>query len=973
VSLAERAHTREIERRLAEAEATIEALLSGQIDAVVDSTSKTPVLLSKAQSALRQSEERYRTIVETANEGIGTLDTQAGITFVNERFSEMFGYPAEEMLGKLLTDFMSVDAGGTATRRIGRSSQGMSEENEIAFVRKDRSELWTLLKTSPTCGSDGQYTGTLVMVTDRTGRKQAEEALRTSEERYRRIVETSNQGVWTLDSQGRTTFMNGRMACMLGYECGELIGISVLELVPEDWRDAASRDIARSRTASLQVEGKLECKDGSQIWVLLETAPVFGKSGAFEGSFAMVMDVTQRKKSEEALRVSEGRLMRLWDSSLVLIVIFDLLGSIRDINEVGARMLGYSRAELVNNGVSWKDITAPECWAADDAVKTELQAHGVALPWEKELIRKDGGRISVLVGAAMLDASEGIAIVIDVTEKKRAETDLLERVRLAALTAEAGMALTLGDALPDMLQRCAEAMVSHLDAALARIWILRPTTNELELQASAGMQVEAPRGAPPVPQFELGAIVREQQPYFTNDVLNDPRVMDPEWTRRKGIVSFAGYPLLVAGQLIGVVVICGRRPLSKPVQTGLGSLADAIAVGVQRKIAEEAGASLEAQLRQAQKMEAVGLLAGGVAHDFNNLLSIVLSYSELLATDLKEGDPMRADLEEVMSAGQRAADLTRQLLAFSRQQVLQPRTVDLGEIVSSMEKMLRRLIGEDVELTVAGGRALGKVVVDPGQMEQVIMNLTVNARDAMPQGGKLTIETAEVVLDETYATGREGVVPGPHVMLAVSDTGTGMDAATQARMFEPFFTTKGAGKGTGLGLATVFGIVRQSGGSIWVYSELGKGTTFKAYFPRAERSGLALVSNPPVERSALRGSETILLAEDEEGVRILTRTILRKYGYNVLEAQSGGDALMLCEQYEAPIHLLLTDVVMPRMSGRQLAERLVSIRPEMKVLYMSGYTDDAVVRHGILESTVAFIQKPITPGALARKVREVLA
>ena len=381
---------------------------------------------------------------------------------------------------------------------------------------------------------------------------------------------------------------------------------------------------------------------------------------------------------------------------------------------------------------------------------------------------------------------------------------------------------------------------------------------------------------------------------------------------------------------------------------------------------------LEDQLHHSQKMEAIGSLAAGVAHDFNNLLSVVLSYSELLANDLKEGDPSRADLEEIRGAGLRAVELTRQLLIFSRQQVLQPKVVDLNEIMGGMEKMLRRLIGEDVELFVTGARPLGKILVDPGQMEQVILNLAVNARDAMPQGGKLTLETAEVVLDDAYVARHIGAKAGPHVMLAMSDTGMGMDSATQARIFEPFFTTKDVGKGTGLGLSTVFGIVRQSGGTIWVYSEPGKGTTFKVYFPVADRAFVPGPSAPPPDPRALRGSETILLVEDDERVRVLARTILRKYGYNVLEAQSGGDALLVCEQHPATIHLLLTDVVMPRMSGRQLAERLLVVRPEMKVLYMSGYTDDAVVRHGILDSTIAFIQKPITPEVLARKVREAL-
>jgi signal transduction histidine kinase/CheY-like chemotaxis protein len=376
------------------------------------------------------------------------------------------------------------------------------------------------------------------------------------------------------------------------------------------------------------------------------------------------------------------------------------------------------------------------------------------------------------------------------------------------------------------------------------------------------------------------------------------------------------------------------------------------------------------KLRQAQKLEAIGRLAGGVAHDFNNVLSVILSHGELILQDLKPADPLRADIEEICKAASRAAGLTRQLLTFSRQQVIEPKVIDLHEVLMSMDSMLQRILGEDVELVSVAPKSSGRVKVDPSHIEQVILNLVVNARDAMPTGGKLTIETANVVLDESYAVTHLPAKAGPYVMMAVSDTGTGIDRATQTHIFEPFFTTKEKGKGTGLGLSTVFGIVQQSGGNIWVYSEPGKGTTFKVYLPRVDAE--VDVTRPQVAPPTLYGTETVLLVEDEEQVRKIVLSILRRQGYRVIAAQHAGEALLLCEQHRGPIDLLLTDVVMPQMSGPQLAKRLASTRPEMKVLCMSGYTDDSIVRHGVLETGVAFIQKPVTPTSLAKKVREVL-
>jgi signal transduction histidine kinase len=374
-------------------------------------------------------------------------------------------------------------------------------------------------------------------------------------------------------------------------------------------------------------------------------------------------------------------------------------------------------------------------------------------------------------------------------------------------------------------------------------------------------------------------------------------------------------------------------------------------------------------LRQAQKLEAIGRLAGGIAHDFNNLLSVILGYCEMLLNRAAAA-PVRAELEAIAHAGHRAADLTHQLLAFSRRQVLEPKVIDVNALLRSIGSMLGRVLGEDIQLLVRTAARMGRIKVDPSQVEQVIMNLTVNARDAMPRGGKLTLETADVELDDTYARDHLGVAPGPYVMLAVSDTGHGMDKATQARIFEPFFTTKSKGKGTGLGLSTVFGIVKQSGGNIWVYSEPAVGTTFRIYFPSV--AGALSAPEPSAPAEIAGGTETILLAEDEDQVRAVAREILTALGYHVLEAASPANALRLCKQHPGQINLLLTDVVMPNVSGRELAQQIATIRPEIRVLFMSGYTDDAIVNHGVLDTGLAFLQKPLTPLSLGRKVRQTL-
>jgi signal transduction histidine kinase/CheY-like chemotaxis protein len=399
----------------------------------------------------------------------------------------------------------------------------------------------------------------------------------------------------------------------------------------------------------------------------------------------------------------------------------------------------------------------------------------------------------------------------------------------------------------------------------------------------------------------------------------------------------------------------------------IGSVVEVLEIG--RDVTENR--KLEEQVRQAQKMESVGRLAGGVAHDFNNLLTVITGYSELLLQKIGKESPMHEEVEEIKRAGERAASLTQQLLAFSRKQIIEPKVVHLDHLVAEMHKMLTRLVGEDIALQATTGKSQGSVKVDPGQFQQILMNLVVNARDAMPDGGKIVIETANVDLDEGYCAVHPYVKPGRFVMVAVSDTGKGMSEEVKAHIFEPFYTTKERGSGTGLGLATTYGAVHQAGGSIEVYSEVGIGTTFRIYLPRIEEEA---VKPEKVDRPTdlPGGTETVLLVEDEDTLRTLCERILGDLGYQVMPARNGAEAIAVAQKNGERIDLLLTDVVMPGMSGRELATQLVLHHPEMKVLFMSGYTDDAIGKHGVLDEGVSFIGKPYTPSALARKVREVL-
>jgi PAS domain S-box-containing protein len=601
-------------------------------------------------------------------------------------------------------------------------------------------------------------------------------------------------------------------------------------------------------------------------------------------------------------------------------------GRLLRVNRKMREMLGYSAEELTRR--SFADITHPDDLAASrEVVRCLLAGERNEYRLEKRYVRKDGTTLWADVSTTLLRDPEGrpahfVTSVIDAGDRKRAE-EVLARSEAKA------RALYHRLPLPTLVWERRDGRFVLADFNERASAITRDGVRTWLGKALDEVCADRP------------------------DIVAD---VDRAYRERTSFTREMDYHYRTTAAARRLRVTYGHvEPDMVLVHTE--------DVTEQRRIEE--------QSRAAQKMEAIGQLAGGLAHDFNNLMSVVLGYAAFAREGLREGDPLLGDLEEIERAGRRAAELTGQLLAFSRKQVLQPEVIDLNAVTVDLERMLCRLLGESVEIVLRPGPGLGRVKIDPGRIEQVIVNLAVNARDAMPGGGTLTIETANLDVDEAFAEAHPGLQPGPHVMLAVSDNGCGMAPEIRGRIFDPFFSTKPVGKGTGLGLATVYGIVRQSGGSIRVHSEIGEGTTFRLYFPRTDEPAEPPQAHRPSDRPAT-GSETILVVEDEEGVRGLSARVLRGAGYTVLTASGGGEALLVAEEYRGPIHLLLTDVVMPRMGGRRLAKRLQAFRPSMRVLYMSGHAENEVVDRGLILPGTAFIAKPLCASDLARKVRDVL-
>ena len=835
---------------------------------------------------------------------------------------------------------------------------------------------------------------------DITEYREQAEALRLSEAKYRELVQSANSIIYRRDLEGRITFINEFALRFFGYAEEELLGRNVVgSIVPE--RDSAGRDMAAMiRDIGLHPEqygvneNENMLRSGTRVWIAWTNRAICDQDGRVVEMLCVGNDITERRLAEKRLRESEEMYKTLLLTSPDPVAAMDLEGRLTYVSPRAAEALGYRRAEELL-GLDLAELVAPQETARLRRDGARLLQEGAIRGAEYTLRRNDGGAFIAELNGALIRDDNGqpksaIVTLRDITERRRHEEEREATLQLLRLVNASGDLL-------DLIRTCSLFLREWTGCSAVAVQLQgegagRTGTHSRGLYAEtkgfpSEFTVREACACPHDKDCSICARVFDGRvdaalPFFTqsggfwaNDLpltLQRLNCALPEGCPLAGARSAAIVPLRSGGKCFGLLHVRMERDRLTPDRVlQLERLAGHLMIGLAHRMGQEQRGALETQFRHAQKMEAVGRLAGGVAHDFNNLLTAILGYSELLQAKLGELHPGCADLEEIRKAGERAATLTRQLLAFSRKQVRQPALLDLNAVVGDLEKMLRRLIGEDVELRIVRGDNAGAVQADPGQLEQVIMNLAVNARDAMPRGGRLTISTMPVLLDASFAQRHVGAQAGPHVRLTVEDTGSGMDAETLSHVFEPFFTTKEQGKGTGLGLSTVYGIVQQSGGYVGVWSEPGRGSRFDIYLPRVA-DGQATAPAGEASTQPAQGHETVLLTEDDAVVRGLARSVLAAGGYTVLEAEDGAAACRFSEDAGQTIDLLLTDLVMPGMSGHELVRRVRAQRPEVAVVYMSGYADTATLGPEGFPPGTHFIAKPFTPESLARKVREAL-